>query len=35
MGEDLTDAEVEKMINDVDMDGDGCIDLEEFKKMMT
>ena len=35
LGEDLTDAEVEKMINDVDMDGDGCIDLEEFRKMMT
>ena len=30
----VTDEEVEAMIREVDKDGDGEIDLEEFKKMI-
>jgi len=34
MGENLSDKEVEDMIMEVDIDGDGCINFQEFKRMM-
>merc|ERR1712159_87355 len=34
MGENLTHEEIEEMIREADIDGDGEIDYEEFKKMM-
>lgn len=34
MGEKLTEAEVEEMIKNGDIDGDGQLDIEEFIKMM-
>ncbi|XP_038890963.1 calmodulin-like protein 8 [Benincasa hispida] len=34
MVEKLTDEEVEQMVNEADLDGDGLIDYEEFVKMM-
>ncbi|CAI0413615.1 unnamed protein product [Linum tenue] len=35
LGEDCSIAECRKMISGVDNDGDGTIDFEEFKMMMT
>ncbi|KAJ2670771.1 hypothetical protein IWW42_003804 [Coemansia sp. RSA 1085] len=35
LGEKLTDAEIEEMIREADVDGDGQINYEEFAKMMT
>ncbi|XP_020104890.1 calmodulin-like protein 8 [Ananas comosus] len=34
LGEKLTDEEVEQMIKEADMDGDGQVNFEEFVKMM-
>ncbi|OWF37205.1 Calmodulin [Mizuhopecten yessoensis] len=34
LGEKLTDEEVEEMINEADVDGDGHVNYEEFVKMM-
>lgn len=35
LGEKLTDEEVDEMIRDADIDGDGQINYEEFVQMMT
>merc|ERR1739848_144118 len=35
LGERMTDEEIQKMISDVDDDGSGTIEYEEFLKMMT
>lgn len=35
LGEKLTDEEVEKMIKEADLDGDGQVNYEEFVRMMT
>jgi len=35
LGEGLTDAEIMEMIIEADLNGDGLIDFEEFKNMMT
>ena len=35
LGEKLADDEIENLINDVDIDGDGQINYEEFYIMMT
>ena len=35
LGEKLTDEEVEQMILEADIDGDGQINYEEFDKLMT
>jgi len=35
MGNTLTELEIDDMINEADIDGDGTIDYEEFVKMMT
>ncbi len=35
MGMQLTELEVDEMITEVDCDGDGQIDYEEFVRMMT
>ena len=35
LGEKLTDEEIECLIDDVDIDGDGQINYEEFYIMMT
>ena len=35
LGEKLLDAEIEYLINDIDIDGDGQINYEEFYIMMT
>ncbi|XVF28750.1 hypothetical protein REPUB_Repub15cG0057300 [Reevesia pubescens] len=35
LGEKLTDEEVEQMIKEADLDGDGQVNYEEFVKMMT
>lgn len=35
IGEGCTTQDCEKMIASVDVDGDGCVGFEEFKKMMT
>ena len=35
LGEKLTDEEVDEMIAEADIDGDGEINYEEFVKMMT
>ena len=35
LGEKLSDAEIEGLIDDVDLDGDGLINYEEFYIMMT
>ncbi|KAI7997168.1 Calmodulin-like protein 5 [Camellia lanceoleosa] len=34
LGERLTDEEVEQMIRDADLDGDGLIDYKEFVRLM-
>lgn len=34
LGEKLTDDEVEQMIKEADLDGDGQVNFEEFVKMM-
>lgn len=34
MVEKLTDEEIEQMVYEADLDGDGLIDYEEFVKMM-
>lgn len=34
LGEKLTDEEVEQMIREADLDGDGQVNYEEFVKMM-
>jgi len=34
IGEKLTDEEIEEMINEADIDGDGTINYEEFVFMM-
>ena len=35
IGEKLLDAEIDYLINDIDIDGDGQINYEEFYLMMT
>ena len=35
LGEKLTDEEVDKMIREADIDGDGQVNYEEFVTMMT
>ena len=35
LGEKLTDEEVDQMIKEADLDGDGQVNFEEFVKMMT
>ena len=35
MGQELTDEEVDQMIQEADMDGDGQVNYREFVKMMT
>ena len=35
MGQELTDEEVDLMIQEADMDGDGQVNYREFVKMMT
>lgn len=35
LGEKCTLKDCKKMIGSVDVDGDGCVNFEEFKKMMT
>ena len=35
LGEKLSDVEIEGLIDDVDLDGDGLINYEEFYIMMT
>ena len=35
LGEKLLEEEIEYLINDIDMDGDGQINYEEFYTMMT
>ena len=34
LGEKLTDEEVEQMIREADLDGDGQVDYDEFVRMM-
>lgn len=34
LGEKLSDDEVEQMISEADLDGDGQVNFEEFVKMM-
>lgn len=34
LGESLTDEEVDQMIKEADLDGDGLVNYEEFVKMM-
>lgn len=34
LGEKLTEEEVEEMIREADVDGDGLVNYEEFVKMM-
>ena len=34
LGDKLTEEEVDEMIREADIDGDGCINYEEFVRMM-
>lgn len=34
LGEKVTDEELEQMVKDADLDGDGQINYEEFSRMM-
>ncbi|CAH1803079.1 unnamed protein product [Owenia fusiformis] len=34
LGDDLTDEEIEEMINDTDQDGSGTVDFDEFSHLM-
>ena len=34
IGEKVTDEEVEQMVKEADLDGDGLVDYEEFVRMM-
>ena len=33
-GEDLTEQDIQEMVLEADTDGDGCIDYEEFVRIM-
>lgn len=35
LGEKLTEEEVQQMISEADLDGDGQVDFEEFVKLMS
>jgi Ca2+-binding EF-hand superfamily protein len=34
IGEDMSDSEIEELIREADLDGDGSIDYQEFVKMI-
>jgi Ca2+-binding EF-hand superfamily protein len=35
LGEELTPSEIAKMMREADIDGDGVINIEEFKKLLS
>lgn len=35
LGNDLTDEDIEKMIKEADLDNDGCVNYDEFVRMMS